>query len=158
MKYRAPVSLREDHDLAEFSCRHESLANWLIHHARKNHQSGASRVFIVSTESGKVAGYYALAAGSVSHKLSPGRIRRNTPDPIPVAVLGRLATHSSHEGRGIGSGMLKDAVLRTQQLSADIGIRAIICHAIDEHARAFYLHHGFLASPIEPLTVLLPIR
>ena len=158
MKYRAPVPLREDHDLSEFSCQHDALSNWLIHRARKNHQIGASRMFIVTTETGEVAGYYALAAGSVNHKVSPGRIRRNTPDPIPVVVLGRLATHRDHEGRGIGSGMLKDAVLRTQQISADISIRAMICHAIDEQAKAFYLHHGFLASPIEPLTVLLPIQ
>ena len=158
MKYQAPTPLSEGHNLDLFSCGHDSLTNWLVKRARSNHRSGASRVFIVSTESGEVAGYYALAAGSVSHKISPGRIRRNTPDPIPVAVLGRLAKHIEHEGRGIGSGMLKDALLRTQQLSSDIGIRALICHAIDEQAKRFYLHHGFLVSPIEPMTVMLPIH
>ncbi len=158
VKYLAPMPLGEDHDLNTFACRHESLANWLTRRARKNHQSGASRVFIVSTDGGEVAGYYALAAGSVSLKAAPGRVRRNAPDPVPVAVLGRLATHRHHEGCGIGSGMLKDALLRTQQLSTEIGIRAILCHAIDEQAKAFYLHHGFIASPIEPLTVMLPIK
>ena len=79
------------------------------------------------------------------------------PDPIPVAVLGRLATDVNHEGRGIGSGMLKDAVLRSQRLAQEMGMRALLCHAIDEKGAGFYRHHGFLQSPIEPLTLMLPL-
>lgn len=39
------------------------------------------------------------------------------PDPLPVIVLGRLAVHQDYAGRGIGSGLLKDAVLRALQAS-----------------------------------------
>ena len=77
------------------------------------------------------------------------------PDPIPVIVLGRLAVHVDWAGQGIGAGLLKDAVLRALQLSQEIGIRALLCHAISEDAKRFYQHHGFVASPIEPLTVML---
>ena len=77
------------------------------------------------------------------------------PDPIPVAVLGRLAVHEAWLGQGIGSGLLKDAVLRTLQTSKELGIRALLCHAIDESAKAFYIQRGFVESPIEPLTVML---
>lgn len=34
----------------------------------------------------------------------------------------------------------------------------MLCHAIDEEAKAFYLHHGFVESPIQPLTVMLSLK
>lgn len=155
--YSAPAPLSELHRLEDFSCTEASLEAWLKRTARKNHLRGASRVFVVTDATGAVAGYYALSAGSVARALVPGAVRRNMPEPIPVAVLGRLAVHSAHAGRGLGHGLLKDAVCRTQRLAEDLGIRAMLCHAIDERARAFYLHHGFLVSPIEPLTLMLPL-
>lgn len=79
------------------------------------------------------------------------------PEPLPVAVLGRLAVHRDHTGMRLGAGMLKDAVLRVPGLRDELGIRALLCHAINEQARRFYLHHGFLESPIEPMTVMLPL-
>jgi len=75
-----------------------------------------------------------------------------------VIVLGRLAVHSDGSGRGIGSGLLEDAVLRSIQASELIGIRALLCHAIDEEAKAFYLKHGFAESPLDRLTVLTGLR
>lgn len=103
-------------------------------------------------------GYYALAAGAVAHADAPGRIRRNMPDPIPVIVLGRLAVHVDWVGQGIGQGLLKDAVQRTLQTCEQVGARALLCHAIDEAAKTFYLKHGFIASPIHDMTVMLPLR
>jgi predicted N-acetyltransferase YhbS len=93
----------------------------------------------------------------VLHDQAPGSIRRNMPAPIPVAVLGRLAVHSAWGGRGIGAGLLKDAVLRTMRLSEEMGIRALLCHAISDQAKKFYLYHGFIESPIAPMTVMLNI-
>ncbi|HZX91009.1 MAG TPA: GNAT family N-acetyltransferase, partial [Rudaea sp.] len=139
-----------------FCCINESLKSWLRQRALENHQGGASRCFVVCDDA-NVVGYYALAAGSVGLEAAPGAIRRNMPDPIPVAVLGRLAVDRNYAGQGIGSAMLKDAVLRTIRVANDMGTRALLCHAIDDGAKAFYLHHGFLESPTDPLTVLLNI-
>jgi len=102
-------------------------------------------------------GYYCLAAGAVMHEQAPGHIRRNMPDPIPVAVLGRLAVHVDWQGQGIGSGLLKDAVVRTLRLAEEMGIRALLAHALHDQAKRFYLHHGFMESPIDPLTLMLNI-
>lgn len=157
MTWQPPVPLADAHRLDDFRCTDPSLEAWLKRTARKNHLSGASRVFVVADEMDAVVGYYALAAGSVTRALALGAVRRNMPEPIPVVVLGRLAVHSAHAGRGLGRGLLKDAVLRTQRLATDLGVRALLCHAIDERARAFYLHHGFIPSAIEPLTVMLPL-
>ena len=80
------------------------------------------------------------------------------PDPLPVIVLGRLAVHTDWASRGIGSGLLKDAVLRAIQASALIGVRALLCHAINEEAMGFYLKHGFVSSPLDPLTLMLGLQ
>jgi hypothetical protein len=64
--------------------------NWPRRRARANPSGGASRTFVVCEE-GRVIAYYALASGAVKQAEAPGRFRRDIPDPIPVAVLGRLA-------------------------------------------------------------------
>lgn len=158
MTYSSPVLLDESHRLDEFTCSHPSLEVWLKRQARKNHASGASRVFVVATEDSKaVVAYYAIAAGSVLRASAPGRLSRNMPEPIPIALLGRLAVHRDHAGRGLGAALLQEAVVRAQRLAGEIGIRALLCHAIDEQAAGFYQHHGFMPSPIGPLTVMLPL-
>ena len=105
----------------------------------------------------RVAGYYTLAAGAVAHADAPGRIRRNMPDPVPVMVLGRLAVDKAFHGEGVGTGLLRDAVLRTVQAEEIAGIRAILVHAISEAARRFYEKYGFIASPTDPLTVMITV-
>jgi GNAT superfamily N-acetyltransferase len=154
----APGPLADEHRLDDFQCSAPELTRWLLERARQNQASGASRCFVACDEQQRVVGYYALAAGAVFNEDAPGRIRRNMPDPIPVIVLGRLAVHVDWIGRGIGRGLLKDAVQRTLQTCEQIGARALLCHAIDEAAKAFYIKHGFIASPIHDMTVMLPLR
>ena len=158
MALRAPVPLADMHRLDDFQCMSPDLTRWLLDRARQNQASGASRCFVVCDKHQRVVGYYALAAGAVSHDEAPGRIRRNMPDPIPVIVLGRLAVHMHSAGQGIGRGLLKDAVLRALQTCEQVGARALLCHAIDDPAKAFYLKHGFVAPPIHDMTVMLPLR
>ncbi|KQY54918.1 GNAT family N-acetyltransferase [Lysobacter sp. Root494] len=157
MAIRPPAPLSGEHRLEDFQCTSPELAKWLAHRARKNHRDGASRCFVVCDDHQNVIGYYALAAGAISHGIAPGSIKRNMPDPVPVAVLGRLAVHVDWMGQGIGRGLLKDAVQRILQIAGQMGIRALLCHAIDEEAKAFYLKHGFIESPIDPMTVMLSL-
>lgn len=153
-----PVPLTAAHDCSGFDCRHESLSRWLKKRALANAISGASRCYVVCDGQQTVLGYYALAAGSLAADAVPGRLRRNMPDPLPVIVLGRLAVHRGFSGQGIGSGLLKDAVLRSIQAAELIGVRALMCHAIDDAARAFYLRHGFLELPLQARLLLVGLR
>ena len=154
----APMPLTAAHDTSHFVCRHDSLSAWLSKRALANAASGASRTYVVCAADQRVIGYYALAAGSIAAASVTGRLRRNMPDPLPVIVLGRLAVHTDWAGRGIGSGLLKDAVLRSVQASALIGVRALLCHAIDDEAMGFYLKHGFVSSPLDPLTLMIGLQ
>ena len=153
----APTLLRADHLVGAFDCGEPSLDDWLKRRALVNQSSGASRTFVVADEEKTVRGFYALAAGAVDHATAASAIRRNMPDPVPVMVLGRLAVHSFH-GKGLGADLLQDAILRTLRLAEEVGIRALVVHALHDRASAFYRHHGFSESGIDPLILMLRIR
>ena len=99
-----------------------------------------------------------LLRGTVAHAEAPGRVRRNMPDPVPAVLLGRLAVDRAYQGLGLGTGLLRDAILRTVQAAEIAGIRVILVHAISDAAKHFYEKHGFIASPVDPMTVRITIR
>ena len=154
----APAPLTPGHVLEDFCCGHDVLDDWLKRRALVNQVGGASRTFVSAEESGRVLGYYALASGAVTRAAATSQARRNMPDPIPVVVLGRLAVDRRAQGRRLGAALLKDAVKRSMTVAEHVGLRAMLAHALDEEARDFYLHHGFRASPVEPLTVMLVLK
>ncbi len=152
---RTPEPLNAAHDIATFDCGEPSLDDWLRRRALANQGAGASRTFVVADDRLRVLGYHALAAGAVSHVQATGAIRRKMAQPIPVLVLVRLAVDRSQQGRALGAALLKDAVLRTTAVANEIGVRALLAHALNEAAKTFYLRHGFVESPVDRLTVML---
>ena len=156
-KISKPEPIDESHGLDCFASGEIVLDNWLRQRALDNHRNGASKTFVVHQEK-KVIGYYCLATGSVTTEKAPGKIKRNMPNPIPIMVLGRLAVDKNWQGHGIGSGLLKNAVLRTAKVSHDAGIRALLVHTISKSAKYFYKHYGFIESPLEPMTLMLPLK
>ncbi len=154
----APQPLSTTHLLNDFSCGEQSLDEWLRRRALANHLSGGSRVFVTADEHGRVFGYYAMAAGAVSHSLATTSVRRNMPDPIPVMVLGRLAVDRQAQGMKLGGALLQDAVRRAQVVAENTGVRALLVHALNDGARQFYLHYGFQVSPQHPMTLMLRLN
>ncbi|HKS81685.1 MAG TPA: GNAT family N-acetyltransferase [Candidatus Acidoferrales bacterium] len=151
-----PEHVTPAHDLSAFDCGESGLNDWLRKRALSNEESGASRTYVVCS-AGRVIGYYALASGAIALAAAPDRIRRNMPDPLPVIILGRLAVDLSWQGKTIGGSLLRDAILRVLQAAEIAGIRAILVHAISDGARRFYDRYGFIASPLDPLTLMLSI-
>lgn len=158
MSLRAPHPLSATHILDEFACGEAGLDEWLRRRALINQATGASRTFVVTDPDDRVLGYYAMAAGAVSHQAATGRVRRNMPDPIPVMVLARLAVDQRAQGIQLGAALLQDAVGRAISVSQHAGVRALLVHALHARARAFYTHYGFQASPQHPLTLMLPLK
>lgn len=152
-----PVLLESSHDVAGFDCGYPILDNWLERHALANQQRRASRTY-VACDGVRVVGYYALAAGAVAHADAPGRVRRNMPDPVPMAILARLAVDRRSQGAGVGIGLLKDAMTRVVHAADLIGIRGLLVDAIDDRARAFYQRFGFVPSPVSPLKLMITIE
>ena len=150
---KRPSPLAGQHDCERFDCGAVPLDEWLRKRARANQLSGASRTF-VAVDDARVVAYYALAAGSVDVRAATGRMRRNMPEPIPVAVLGRLAIDRSWQGQGLGRALFRDAALRVRQAAEAIGVRGILVHAVSEEARAFYLALGLESSSLAPMTLM----
>lgn len=134
------------------------LDEWLKRRARVNQVSGASRTFVVADRDRRVYGYYAMAAGAVSHQLATGDVRRNMPDPVPVMVLARLAVDTQAQGFKLGGSLLQDAVNRAVNVAQNTGVRALLVHALHERAKRFYEHYGFQSSPADPLVLMLRVR
>lgn len=157
MTLSAPQPIQAAHITEHFACGVPALDAWLQYRALTNQQRGASRVFVSVDTGNRVQGYYALAAGEITHEESPGSIRRNMPDPIPVVILGRLAVHRDAQDQHLGRGLLRDAFLRATQAAEHISIRAMLVHAMDDSAKAFYLQYGFVETPINPLTLIMKL-
>jgi GNAT superfamily N-acetyltransferase len=151
-----PRLLARDDDLTDFDCGIVALNSWLCNRAQFNHREGASRSYVI-TCGAKIAAFYCLAAGSINHLDTPGGIRRNMPDPVPVVIMGRLATDLKFQGRGLGSALVLNAIDRTAALALQIGVRALLVHAKDDVAANFYRKLGFKPSPQSELLLLARI-
>jgi GNAT superfamily N-acetyltransferase len=153
----APAPLTADHDLTAFDCGDPVLNDWLRHRALRN-ENRFSRTYVVC-DGVRVVACVCLSAGAVERAAAPGRLCRNAPAAIPVAVIGRLAVSRDHAGRGLGADLLADALRRIALTAQTIGIAAILVHAKDERARRFYLTRAeLLEYPADSRTLFLPIE
>lgn len=159
MGITAPETLTQDHHLANFDCGKPVLNDWVQSHALKNQVEGGSRTFVVSdTATGKVVGYYCISTGAVAHNEAPGRVKRNMPDPIPVILLGRLAVDLNYAKQGIGKGLIKDCYKRVASVAEQVGVRALLVHALDDESRQCYPSLGFSESPIQERTLMVRVK
>lgn len=147
---RTPEPIQANHDCSSFESGETALDEWLRQRALKNQRAGAARTYVACCEN-RVVGYYSLAVGSVSHEIAVGHIKRNTPNPVPVMLLARLAVDLNWQGCGLGYSLLQNAVLRTTQAAELAGIRAMLVHAISEDAKHFYRYFGFQPAQSEPM-------
>jgi GNAT superfamily N-acetyltransferase len=150
--------LRRDHPLDGFTCGSPELDRFLIRFAFGNQQANAAQTY-VGLHDAEIVGFYSLVVGEVAYGDAPERLTKGLArHPVPIMLLARLAVSTTWQGKGIGAGLLKDAMRRTMQ-AADIGgIRAFAVHAKDEPARRFYEHFGFLNSPTDSLHLFLLMK
>lgn len=154
-----PEPVGAHHQVAAFECGVPALDEFLIRHALTNHQSGSAKTFVATTDNHIVTGYYSLAASQVMYADAPMRLQKGVArHPIPVVLLARLAVNRDWQGKGLGPGLLKDAILRVLGASEGVGIRALLVHAKDEVAKAFYQHFDFETLPGYPLHLVLLLK
>jgi GNAT superfamily N-acetyltransferase len=150
--------LRRDHRIDGFDCGKEPLNRFLIRFAQQSQLANSSQTYLaVSGED--VAGYYTLTFGDVAYDDAPERLRKGIArHPVPLMILARLAVATSWSRKGIGSGMLKDALMRTLSAAEIAGLRAFAVHAKDDEARTFYEHFDFIASPTDPMHLFMLLK
>ncbi len=152
-----PAPITPAHELENFESGEPSLDAWLKQRALKNQAAGASRCFVVC-EGARVVGYYCLSAGAISREAAPKTMRRDTPDPLPVLLLGRLAVDRRRHNQRLGQALLRDALLRAAAIADNAGVFAVLVHALSEPARQFYLSRGFVESPLQAMTLMMTME
>lgn len=157
MALTAPEILTAYHDVSQFTCGKPALDHWLKTRALANQQKGFTVVLVVH-DAGRVVGYYGVAPTSIVPTVLPRSIKSGQPpNPVPCLLLGQLATDIGWMGRGVGTGLLRHALIRCIRAAELIGGRALVVRAIDPDAAAFWGRRGFLPSKDDPLTLFRSI-
>lgn len=150
--------LTRQHDTSSFDCGVEALNQFVRRYAYQNQKKDSSQTWLALIGE-QIAGYYTLTVGEVVYSDAPEALAKGLPrHPVPVMTLARLAVDQRFQGQRLGQGLLLDALRRTLQASEIAGIRAMLVHAKDEAAQAFYSHFGFESFPEEPLTLYRLLR
>jgi len=141
--------LERHHAVDGFDCGSDALNRFLTRYALVNQSAGASQTYVALAEQ-SVVGYYSPVVGQVEYAAGAERLKRGLArHAVPIMLLARLAVAADWQGKGLGAGLLKDAMGRTLQAAELAGIRALVVHAKDEQARSFYERFDFLPSPTD---------
>jgi len=157
--FSAIEKLDATHEVDGFDCGKELLDLFLKRHALVNQKAGSASTYVVCCGGRQVIGYYSLAVGAVEHEGAPERVRKGLArHPVPVMLLARLAIDRTTQGKGLGKALLKDALMRTVQAADIAGIRALLVHAKDDEARAWYMQFDFEPSPTDDYHLFLLMK
>ncbi len=147
--------LARHHPVDGFDCGQFALNRFLTRFALTSQQANASQTYLGLADT-NVVGFYTLVVSEVAYDDAPDRLTRGLArHPVPLLLLARLAVATVWQAKGVGAGLLKDAMRRTLRAAGIVGIRALAAHAKDDAARTFYEHFGFIASPTDPLHLFI---
>ncbi|MGA9285130.1 MAG: GNAT family N-acetyltransferase [Solirubrobacteraceae bacterium] len=148
------------HEVKGFSCGNELLDSWLVRYAGQNQRRDAARTFVAVTSDQRVYGYYTLLAGQLDHHEATAETSKGLSQhfPIPVAILARLAVDVGQQGKGIGAALLSDSLMRVIRVAEQVAVRAVVVHAVDASASAFYERFGFQALSARPQTLMVTVH
>lgn len=142
--------LERHHHVDAFDCGQENLNCYLQNYALMRQRADAARTYVGIAEE-KIIAYYTLVVSNVTYEDVPDRLKKGlSRNPVPSMLLARLATDLESQGKGVGAGLLRDAMQRTIQVADIAGVRAFIVHAKNDEAKAFYQHFDFIPSPTDP--------
>lgn len=151
LPFQPPQPISAAHRTELFDCGSAPLNNFLQLHALTNSQSGNSRTFVVAGDQNRVVGYYTLAATSIEHEAAPSRVTRGQPRyPIPAILMARFAVDKTQQGQGLGRALFRDALLRSLNITDELGARAFVVDAKDAAAARFYAKFGMMSPPETP--------
>ncbi|CAN5335777.1 GNAT family N-acetyltransferase [soil metagenome] len=146
------------HQVEPFDCGEPALNRFLHRFALASQQASAAQTYVGLADD-TVVGFYTLVVGEIACDDAPERLTKGMArHPVPLMLIARLGVQLGWQGRGLGAGLLKDAMRRTAQAADIAGIRALAVHAKDEKAQAFYRHFDFIESPTDPLHMFLLLK
>lgn len=152
-----PIS--KQHHRHAFHCGTPSLDTYLQRYARQNDERNIAKTFVATNDQHNIIGYYSLCTASIEFDALPEDIRKRLPAyPVPAALIAKLVVDESVRGQGLGAKLLINALQRIVTASNEVAIKAVLVDALDDHARDFYLHFGFILLPGQDYKLFLPIE
>lgn len=156
--FSTPRKLEKSDPRGTFHSGAPELDEWFARFAWEN-QAANNATTYVACHGDRVVGFYSITMAAVARHEAPSRVAERRPTQIPCILLARPAVDEDFNGKGLGSGLLRDALRRSFHISGSIGAAAVLIHCRDESAKNFYLHHGdFLQSPVEDLHLMIPMK
>lgn len=156
--FSSPRLLRSGDPTEAFDCGVEELNRYLQRYALQA-QSGDGARSYVTFLGDRIAGYYTLAYGSVEFESAPERmIKGLARHPVPVIILARLAVDCRSAGQGLGTELLRDALIRTLSAADIAGLRAVVVDSKGDGAKRFYEKFGFEPFPERPYRLFLILK
>lgn len=154
--------LGANHARDGFACGVEPLDVYFARQATQDVRRRASACYVaVHAETGKVAGYYTLAAGGVPLTDLPEVLTKRLPryPSVPVARVGRLAVDKAFHGKKLGGALLANAAIRAIRATrSEVAVFALVVDAKADAAEAFYLHHGFERFGTKARQLIVPLK
>ena len=142
--------LSSKHHKAVFSCGKDVLDNYLHTQAKQDVKRKITACFVLTEDDNNIKGYYTLSSASLNRDELPPTILKKLPPAyqhLPTTLLGRLAIDIKYKGKGLGALLLMDALKRSYQNSLQIASMAVIVDPLDDGAKQFYKHYGFIELP-----------
>ena len=153
-----PEPLGAHHIVAGFACGVDSIDTYLVRQALADQRGEKSRTYVFS-QGKRVVAFGTFTAAGIEPAVTTARLAAGQGGQlIPVILLARLAVDESRQGRGIGEAVLIDALARAARAADLIGARAVLVHATNALAAAFYSRYGFEPSPTDELHLVLPMK
>jgi GNAT superfamily N-acetyltransferase len=142
--------LRAQHDRTGFICSKESLDQYFQRQVTQDARGHLATPFVMIMPDGAIGGLYTLSSTALRLGDLPVDVARRLPryPLIPATLIGRLAIDRRYHGQGWGSFLFLDALYRCSR--SEVASFAVIVDALDDEARAFYVHYSFLPLPDSP--------
>jgi predicted N-acetyltransferase YhbS len=137
------------HDVSRFDSGEPDLDVWLRDHGVTAARARVAQTFVwIAGGGNEVVAYYSLSAHAVPRQEAPSRISRGGPDPVPAALLEKLALDRSLHTQRLGDVLLADALTRVIGASeSGPAVRAIVVDAATDRGHALYARFGFVPAP-----------
>jgi GNAT superfamily N-acetyltransferase len=141
----APLDTRR-HERSQFDCGEPALDDWLRRYAGQNRRRDTAATWVIADANNRVAAYASIAMTGIDRSAAPAPLAKQSPDPVPALLLGRLAVDRHYSGHGVGTALVAHVLATAVELNTHAAARAVVVNAINPNARRWWEHLGFHPS------------
>lgn len=138
-EYRRPCSFDPAvHDRSEFACAEPAYGEWLRTFAGQSRRADTAAIWVIADPAYKVVAYATLSMTGIDLSKAPPALAKQSPDPVPALLIGRLAVDERCEGSGLGTELVKHILATAVELNASAALKAVVVTALNDAARRWW--------------------